>query len=68
MKVSLWKPSEEVKKQANITRFISFVNKNMVLRLSRTMSYMIGQLRSSLTFEQPCGSLPQSKLLASMTR
>ena len=27
MKVSPWNPSEEVKKQANITRFISFVNK-----------------------------------------
>ena len=27
MKVSPWKPSEEVRKQANITRFISFVNK-----------------------------------------
>jgi hypothetical protein len=68
MKVSPWKPSEEVRKQANTTRFISFVNKDMVLRLSRTMSYMTGQLRSSLTFEQLCGSLPQSKLLTSMTR
>lgn len=27
MKISLWRSYEEVKKQANITRFISFVNK-----------------------------------------
>jgi acetoacetyl-CoA synthetase len=33
MKVSLWKPSEEVKKQANITRFISFVNKKYGLTI-----------------------------------
>ncbi|MCJ7790829.1 MAG: hypothetical protein MUP49_00185 [Dehalococcoidia bacterium] len=27
MKISLWRSYEEAKKQANITRFISFVNK-----------------------------------------
>ena len=33
MKTPLWKPSEEVKKQANITRFISFVNQKYGLKL-----------------------------------
>lgn len=33
MKVSLWKLSEEVKKQANITRFNSFVNKKYSLTI-----------------------------------
>jgi acetoacetyl-CoA synthetase len=33
MKMPIWKPSEEVKKQANITRFISFVNKKYGLMI-----------------------------------
>lgn len=33
MKTPLWKPSEEVKKRANITRFISFVNKKYGLKI-----------------------------------
>jgi acetoacetyl-CoA synthetase len=33
MKAPLWKPSEELKKQANITRFISFVNKKYGLKI-----------------------------------
>ena len=33
MKVPIWKPSEEVKKRANITRFISFVNKKYGLKI-----------------------------------
>ena len=68
MKVFLWKPSEEVKKQANIGGSLALLTKNMALRLSRTMSYMANQLRISLTFEQLYGGLPQSKLLTSMTR
>jgi len=33
MKTPIWKPSEEVKKRANITRFISFVNQKYGLRI-----------------------------------
>jgi acetoacetyl-CoA synthetase len=33
MKAPLWKPSEEVKKRANITRFISFVNRKYGLKI-----------------------------------
>ncbi len=33
MKVPIWKPSEELKKQANITRFISFVNGKYGLKI-----------------------------------
>ena len=34
MRTPLWEPSAEVKKRANITRFISFVNKKYGLRIS----------------------------------
>jgi acetoacetyl-CoA synthetase len=33
MKAPIWKPSEEVKKRANITRFIGFVNKKYGLKI-----------------------------------
>ena len=33
MKTPIWKPSKEVKKRANITRFISFVNKKYGLKI-----------------------------------
>jgi acetoacetyl-CoA synthetase len=33
MRTPLWKPSEEVKKRANMTRFISFVNKKYRLKI-----------------------------------
>jgi len=33
MKTPIWKPSEEVKQRANITRFISFVNQKYGLRI-----------------------------------
>jgi hypothetical protein len=33
MKMPIWKPSEEVTKRANITRFMSFVNKKYGLTI-----------------------------------
>jgi acetoacetyl-CoA synthetase len=33
MKVPIWEPSEEIKKRANMTRFISFVNQKYGLRI-----------------------------------
>jgi len=33
MKTPIWKPSEEVKKRANITQFVSFVNKKYGLKI-----------------------------------
>jgi hypothetical protein len=52
MEISLWRSCEEAKKQANITQFITFVNNKygLIIDVVR-LSYLTGQLGSSLTFE-----------------
>jgi hypothetical protein len=68
MKKSLWQPSEERKNQANVTRFIGFVNGKYGLDIGSYAQLYDWSIKTYRISGRPCGNLGRSKLPEAILR